>query len=69
MVGFTWRGNHMQEKPASHTSDNYPVSQSYIYQTPPVHDSPATRTQSSIESLVPQTRFGVVISMEEVYKS
>ena len=34
---------------------NYPVSQSYIYQTPLVHDSPATRTQSSIEDLVPQT--------------
>ena len=34
---------------------NYPVSQSYIYQTPLVHDSPATRTQSSSENLVSQT--------------
>ena len=31
------------------------VSQSYIYQTPLVHDSPVTRTQSSIENLVPET--------------
>ena len=31
------------------------VSQSYIYQTPLVHDSPVTRTQSSIEILVPET--------------
>ena len=34
---------------------NYPVSQSYIYQTPLVHDSLATRTQSSSENLVSQT--------------
>ena len=34
---------------------NYPVSQSYIYRTPLVHDSPASRAQSSIEDLVPQT--------------
>ena len=34
---------------------NYPVSQSYIYQTSLVHDSPATRTQSSSENLVSQT--------------
>ena len=31
------------------------VSQSYIYQTSLVHDSPVTRTQSSIENLVPET--------------
>ena len=31
------------------------VSQSYIYQTPLVHDSPASSAQSSIEDLVPQT--------------
>ena len=31
------------------------VSQSYIYQTPLVYDSPVTRTQSSIENLVPET--------------
>ena len=31
------------------------VSQSYIYQTPLVPDSPVTRTQSSIENLVPET--------------
>ena len=36
---------------------NYPVSQSYIYQTPLVHDSPATRTQSSSENLVSQTNY------------
>ena len=35
---------------------NYPVSQSYIYQTPLIHDSPATRTQSSSENLVSQTQ-------------
>ena len=35
---------------------NYPVSQSYIYQTPFVHDSPAARTQSSSENLVSQTK-------------
>ena len=35
---------------------NYPASQSYIYQTRLVHDSPATRTQSSSENLVSQTR-------------
>ena len=34
---------------------NYPVSQSYIYQTPLVHDSPATRTRASSENLVSQT--------------
>ena len=34
---------------------NCPVSRSYIYQTPLVHDSPVTRTQSSIENLVPET--------------
>ena len=28
----------------------------YIYQAPLVHDSPASRAQSSIEDLVPQTK-------------
>ena len=45
---------------ASHNiSINYLVSQSHIYQTPLVHDSPASRTQSSIEDLVPQTSYKV----------
>ena len=50
--------NDVREKPgeaSQYISINYPVSQSHIYQTPLVHDSPATRTQSSIENLVSQT--------------
>ena len=49
------RERYTGELEVSHNiSINYPVSQSYIYQTPLVHDSPASRTQSSIEDLVPQ---------------
>ena len=52
----TWRGYMASaRKGFPHHQINYPVSQSYIYQTPLVHDSPATRTRSSIENLVPQT--------------
>ena len=40
------------------------VSQSYIYQTPLVHDSPVTRTQSSIENLVPETNY---FRVERIY--
>ena len=40
---------------SQYISTSHPVPQSYIYQTPLVHDSPASRTQSSIEDLVPQT--------------
>ena len=43
-----YRVNNMQEKPVEashHISTNHPVSQSYIYQTPLVHDSPASRTE------------------------
>ena len=55
-----YRGDYMVREPTCRRSlpphqTNYPVSQSYIYQTRLVHDSPATRTQSSIENLVPQT--------------
>ena len=56
-----YRGDYMVSERTCRRSlprhqTNYPVSQSYIYQTPLVHDSsPATRTQSSIENLVPQT--------------
>ena len=38
----------IQEKPvetSQYISTNYPVSQSYIYQTLVVHDSPASRTE------------------------
>ena len=42
------------------------VSQSYIYQTPLVHDSPVTRTQSSIENLVPETRFFIILKGHSV---
>ena len=50
--------NGVREKPgeaSQYISINYPVSESYIYQIPLVHDSPASRAQSSIEDLVPQT--------------
>ena len=46
--------NDVREKPgeaSQYISINYPVSQSYIYQTPLAHDSPASRAQSSIEDL------------------
>ena len=47
--------NDVQEKPPT-TSDKLPSTPIiYIYQTPLVHDSPASITQSSIEDLVPQT--------------
>ena len=56
---------------ASHTSgklSSIPII--YIYQTPLVHDSPATWTQSSIENLIPQTKvlellltFGIPLSL------
>ena len=42
-------------KRASTTSDKLSSIPIYIYQTPFVHDSPATRTQSSSEDLVSQT--------------
>ena len=50
--------NDVREKPgeaSQYIRINYLVSQSCIYQTPLVHDSPASRAQSSIEDLVPQT--------------
>ena len=50
--------NDVRDKPgeaSQYISINYPVSQSYIYQTPLVHDSPASKTQSSNEDLIPQT--------------
>ena len=46
----------MSERHAAPHQINYSVSQSYIYQTPSSHDSPASRAQSSIEDLVPQTK-------------
>ena len=54
----------MQEKPVEashHISTNHPVSQSYIYQTPLVHDSPASRTEQhkqppcSVRGAIPET--------------
>ena len=44
-----------EPRPSPQGSMDDLVSQSYIYQTPLVHDSPVTRTQSSIENLVPET--------------
>ena len=53
------RGDYMMsEQHAAPHQINYPLSRSYIYQTPLVHDSPASITQSSIEDLVPQTVLG-----------
>ena len=52
--------NDVRKKPgeaSQYISINYPVSQSYIYQTPLVHDSPASTAKSSIENLVPQTQY------------
>ena len=54
----------MQEKPVEtshHIRTNHPVSQSYIYQTPLVHDSPASRTEQhkqppcSVRDAIPET--------------
>ena len=50
----------MSERHAAPHQINYPVSQSYIYQTPLVHDSSASRAQSSIEDLVPQTHLDLL---------
>ena len=65
--------NDVREKPgeaSQYISINYPVSQSYIYQTPLVHDSPASRAQSSIEDLVPQTyRFVETIPKQNISPS
>ena len=59
-VEYSHRVVYMEERsaqPRSSTQGSMDdlVSQSYIYQTPLVHDSPVTRTQSSIENLVPET--------------
>ena len=62
--------NDIREKlvgTSQYISETYPVSQSYIYQTPLVHDSPASRIQSSIEDLVPQTTHDSSYVRIEVY--
>ena len=48
--------NDKREKPVEtshHISINQPVSQSYIYQTPLVHDSPTSRTEYPKQLTVP----------------
>ena len=57
-----WRS---PESPSTHLI-NCPVSRSYIYQTPLVHDSPVTRTQSSIENLVPETSINGINSTDTI---
>ena len=55
---FILTSEEHEEKPVGtppYISITYPVSQSHIYQTPLVHDSPVTRAQSNIEDLVLQT--------------